>query len=498
MAELAGRPYPPGDYQAVVVGSGPGGTQISYYLDRLGVRQAFLSADEEGAGMFRKWPFFQRLISWTKPYAPAERGTRWYEWFDWNSLLADEPEHRALQPQFMDGTSEFPSRMEMQQQLEAFAERTGTIPRYGCRWDRVDLEDERFVVSTSDGEYRCDVLVVATGMTEPWKPDLLGIDEVPHYADMEEPKTYAGKRVFVIGKRNSGFEVADGLLPSARLIVLGSPRPARLSIFEHTIAAARARYMQPYEDHVFGGGVHVLDAAIERVERTSDGYRVECTGTTRPGAITFEVDEVIAATGFGTPLANLRELGVRTFSQDRLPSQTPYWESSDVPGIYFAGSITQGSVGLKKYGKPGASAAVHGFRYNARVLAEHIAETRFGIAIERPEIAPDDVVPFLLAEATRGPEVWNQQSYLARALSLADGTVRDMGIVPLARFVDDNRGDAVAVTVENDDHGDIHPAVYLCTSGRTEEHLLDGNPMHDFETDEHRAQLASALKGVLP
>ncbi|HWC31646.1 MAG TPA: hypothetical protein VG709_00790 [Actinomycetota bacterium] len=129
MAEL-GR-YPPGDYQVVVVGSGPGGTQISYFLDRLGVRHAFLSADEEGAGMFRKWPFFQRLISWTKPYAPAERGSRWYEWFDWNSLLAEEPEHRALQPQFMDGTSEFPSRMEMQQQLEAFIERTETIPRYG-------------------------------------------------------------------------------------------------------------------------------------------------------------------------------------------------------------------------------------------------------------------------------------------------------------------------------------------------------------------------------
>ena len=42
--------------------------------------------------MFRRWPFFQRLLSWTKPHAPVERGTRAYERYDWNSLLGDEPE----------------------------------------------------------------------------------------------------------------------------------------------------------------------------------------------------------------------------------------------------------------------------------------------------------------------------------------------------------------------------------------------------------------------
>ena len=47
-------------------------------------------------GMFRRWPFFQRLLSWTKPHAPAARGTRAYERYDWNSLLGEEPETRAL------------------------------------------------------------------------------------------------------------------------------------------------------------------------------------------------------------------------------------------------------------------------------------------------------------------------------------------------------------------------------------------------------------------
>src|SRR6266550_3082434 len=59
-----------GEPPVAVVGSGPGGLQISYSLSRLGLRHAVISADESAGGMFRKWPFFQRLLSWTKPYAP--------------------------------------------------------------------------------------------------------------------------------------------------------------------------------------------------------------------------------------------------------------------------------------------------------------------------------------------------------------------------------------------------------------------------------------------
>jgi hypothetical protein len=36
MEPLAERPFPPGDYPLVVVGSGPGALQVSYSLRRLG------------------------------------------------------------------------------------------------------------------------------------------------------------------------------------------------------------------------------------------------------------------------------------------------------------------------------------------------------------------------------------------------------------------------------------------------------------------------------
>ena len=80
MGRLA--PPPVGEYDVVVVGSGPGGLQTAYHLSRLGVRHAVLSADDGPGGMFRDWPIFQRLLSRSKPSAPYPVETRAYERYD--------------------------------------------------------------------------------------------------------------------------------------------------------------------------------------------------------------------------------------------------------------------------------------------------------------------------------------------------------------------------------------------------------------------------------
>ncbi len=489
MAELNDRPFPPGDYPVIVVGSGPGGLQVSYSLGQLGVAHAVLSADDGPGGMFRRWPFFQRLLSWTKPYAPALRGSRGYERYDWNSLIPDQDEHRAIMPGLMDGSSYFPSRPEMEQGLQTFAARTGIVVRQGCRWESTRREDgpagERFVLETSDGLYRCRVLVLAVGVAEPWRPDTPGMELAAHYADTRPAEAYADKRVFLIGKQNSGFELATGLLPWARRIVLASPSPAKLSVNTHSLVGIRARYVQPYEDHVLGGGVAILDASIDAIERRSGGagFVVRTRRSDGGGEMDFEMDEVIAATGFVTPLRDLPTLGVATFGQSRLPAQTPFWESASVPGIYFAGTIGQGSRGLHKHGIPANSGAVHGARYNARCLAAQIARTHFGIEPGRPEIEPADLCDFIADELTSGPEIWNQRAYLARVISF-DATfgVRDEGILPLAWFVDASGPNALAVTLETDGSGDVYPVLYTRLGGVVTERRLDPHPLLDYGT----------------
>jgi thioredoxin reductase len=483
----------------VVVGSGPGGIQTSYFLARLGIEHAVISADPDAGGMFRRFPFFQRLLSWTKPFAPYPRGTREYEWYDWNSLLADEPEHRALMPAIMDGTSEFPSRPEMELGLKAFAERAGVRVRYGTTWTGTAQEGERFVLRTSDGDYRCRAAVFAVGVAEPWAPSMPGADLVAHYVDTRAPEAYEGKRLFIVGKQNSGFELASGLLQSASRIILASPRPAQLSVNTHSLAGVRARYVQPWEDANLGGGVFILDATIERVERTAGGILVHTRRSDTAQPFVAEVDEVIAATGFQCPLLDLPKLGVASFGQSRLPTMTNHYESAMVPGIYFAGTIGQGVAGLRKYGIPANSGAVHGARYNARLMVRHLAASRFGVTFPRPVVRPEDALDLLLREATSAPELWNQKSYLARALAHEpDGTIRDEGIVSLAEFVDVDGPDAVAVTVETDDRGDIHPCAYVRRRGRVDgDARLDGSPLHDYLTAAHRAQLGAIAGSVL-
>ncbi len=497
------RPFAPGSYPAIVIGSGPGGLQVSYGLRRHGVAHAVLSADPSPGGMFRRWPFFQRLLSWTKPYAPEARTSREYQRFDWNSLIADEPDLRSLQAGVMDGSSYFPSRPEMEANLVAFAERAGIAIRHDCRWERTRREDgpagTTFVLETSDGEYRTPILILAVGVAEPWSPSPPGIEHARHYADTREASSYAGKRVFIIGKQNSGFELASGLASWASQIVLSSPSPAKLSVQTRSLVGVRARYVQPFEDNFLGLGVSILDASIDGIAHAGDAYRIDLKRTDSGLPMSVEADEVIAATGFTCPLRDLPELGVTTFGHSKLPAVSPMWESVSVPGIYFAGTISQAAPGLRKHGIPANSGAVHGHRYNGLILARHIAETHFGADTSRPAVPEADVLGYLLREATCAPELWHQKAYLARVLSVSgeDG-IRDEGILPLVHALDGLDRDTVAMTVEADGQGAIYPVVYVHRKGRTEEHALPGHPLLDFATADHRAALAGVLGTLLP
>jgi thioredoxin reductase len=501
MAELT-RPFPPGDYPCVVVGSGPGALQASYSLRRHGIAHAVISSDPSPGGMFRRWPHFQRLLSWTKPFAPVERGTRAYERYDWNSLLAEEPEATALQPGLMDGTSYFPSRPEMEANLAAFADRAAIQVRYDCAWTGTQRHEGadgvRFTVETTDGPYTCRVLVIAVGVAQPFTPPGPGMEFSHHYADVRPAETYAGRCVLIVGKQNSGFELANGLLPWSRQLLLVSPSHAKLSVDTRTLVGVRARYLQPYEDNVLGGGVAILDAALDSVERSEDGVlHVSLRRTDGGDDVAVDVDDVISATGFVSPLMDLPELGVATFGMSKLPVQTPWWESATVPGIRFAGTIGQGAKGLQRHGVPSNSGAVHGARYNARVLAADIAAREFGQVPTRPAIKPDDLVEFIVRELADAPELFHQRGYLARVItSEPGGGFLDEGVQPLAHVLDADGPNAIAVTLEADGSGAIYPVLYTRTAGAATDHVIEPDLLLRYDTPATRRAVEAVVARV--
>jgi thioredoxin reductase len=468
----------------VVVGSGPGGLQTSYCLSRAGIEHAVISTDTAPGGMFRKWPIYQRLLSWTKPDAPAERCTREYEWYDHNSLVAHEPECQSLVANEMDRSFMVPSCAEMTRGLSAFADKAGVAVRYGCRWEATSRDERGFTLTTSDGEYRARFIVFAIGVTEPWKSTIPGIEAVPHYADTRPPSEYEGKSVLVIGKRNSGFEVADGLEPWARQVFLVSPRPVQTSVL--ALSTVRVRYFQPLEDASWGGGTFALDAAIDRIERAGDGFRMRAQGTTQPGEIVLETDMAIAATGFRTPLLDLPDLGLTTVGDGRIPALTPYWESTGLPNVYFAGNAMQGAAGLRKHGVGSASGTVSGYRYNARLLARHLAE-RLGSPQQLERVPKEQAASFLASELNCAPELWAQKGYLTRAL-YPDGST---DIVPLAHFLDNCARGSVAVTIEMNAEGIIYPVAYSRQREEIDERALPPHHLHDYAREDYVRELQS-------
>lgn len=500
------RPFPPGSYPVVVIGSGPGGIQVSYALRRNGIEHAVISEDPSPGGMFRRWPHFQRLLSWTKPHAPEPVGSRAYERYDWNSLLADEPQARALQPGLMDGTSYFPSRPEMEQNLGLFAERAGIAIRYGCRWTATrridDAEGGGFVVETTDGEYRAPVLVVAVGVAEPYSPPGIGMELTHHYAEVRPAESYAGHRVLMLGKQNSGFELANGLLPWACSIALVSPSPAKFSVQTNSLAGVRARYVQPYEDFVLGGGVAVLNAALDRIERTEGGdgsLTVHLRRTDNGNELAIEVDDVISATGFVSPLLDLPDIGCSISGRSRLPVISSWWESTTLPGVFFAGTIGQAAKGLVKHGVPANSGAVHGARYNSQVLARYMAETRFGKSMERPSVALADIVGVIASELADAPELWHQRAYLARVFTVdpSSGLVDD-GVQPLTHFLDDGGPNAVGVTLEADGTGAIFPVLYTRIAGDIRERAMVADPLLRYDGPDARGEILAIVREAIP
>src|SRR5258708_24386289 len=107
--------------------------------------------------------------------------------------------------------------------------------------------------------------VLAVGVAGRGRPGAPGLDLVPHYAEMSDASDYGGKSVFIVGKKNSAFEIATGLLPWATRIVLASPSPAKTSVETRSLVGVRARYVQPFEDHALGGGVFIVDPAIDSI-----------------------------------------------------------------------------------------------------------------------------------------------------------------------------------------------------------------------------------------
>lgn len=105
-----------------------------------------------------------------------------------------------------------------------------------------------------------------------------------------------------------------------------------------------------------------------------------------------------------------------------------------------------------------------------------------------------DGVSFLLRELSSAPELWVQKGYLCRVVARDGVGFVDDGVLPLAHFLDGTDGDAVAASVEVNERGAIVPMIYVRQGGEIREHAFESHPLHDYQADPYRRELARLVR----
>lgn len=436
-----------------IIGAGPAGLQAGYRMAKLGMSVRILERGKVGQ-FFRQFPRHRMLISINKVNTGLSNPETKLR-YDWNSLLNDEG---VL---FTDKSRKyFPGADVMVDYLEDFAALIRDQITEDCDVTNVSKSGDLFTVTCADGTaVTARSVIVATGVSQPWNPEIEGWDLVEQYFDFNtDPELADNKRILVVGKGNSAFETAEALIEHAQAIHVMSPHPLKFAWNTHFVGHLRAVNNNFLDTYQLKSQNAVIDATIKKVERNADGTLkvTAAMSAADDHDIVLNYDRIIACTGFCfneqilDPALRpaMRHMG-------RFPAMTAQWESEVAPGLYFAGTIMQ----CRDFKKT-MSGFVHGFRHNVDALVNFIA-ARLDVAP-----LPHDTVPMeraaladtLIDRFSTNAALFLQPAFLCDAIVLSgpDAGKRLKG-VPIAwlREQDDLRAHGLLVlSMEFGDFGD--------------------------------------------
>jgi thioredoxin reductase len=437
----------------LIIGAGPAGLQLASLLEADGKRDYLVLERGDAPGtFFTRYPRHRTLISLNKVYTGSD-DPEFSMRMDWNSLLSDDPS--LLFKNY--SVRYFPPAEALLDYLADFAAKTGVRIRFGTDVTRVSKQGDEFVVTAGEESWRAKRLVVATGVTRTYRPDIPGLELAEGYDTMSvDPQDFTNQRVLILGKANSAFETADNLIETTSLLHVAGPSSIRLAWRTHFVGHLRAVNNNFLDTYELKAGNAVLDGNVRSIERDGDHLKV-MFAFSRADEVVKELhyDRVLLCTGFAFDAGIFDESCRPELTiNDRFPAQTSAWESTNVPGLYFAGTITQ----VRDF-KKSTSGFIHGFRYGARalhkILEQRYAETPW------PSRETPDITAAIIERVNRTSALWQQFGFLADVVTVRGGTTRYHEEVPLDFFAEGGLGgydDAFAITLEyGPDHDKVDP-----------------------------------------
>jgi putative flavoprotein involved in K+ transport len=329
------EPEPTERVETVVIGAGQAGLSMGHHLARRGRPFVILEASPRVGDVWRHRFDSLRL------YSPAR-----YDGLPGMRFPGDP--------------WSFPSKDEVADYLEAYAERMDLPVRCGVRVEELLREEGRFVVRTGQGAIEADNVVVASGTWQkPITPSFAGALDPGirqlHSADYRNPSQLQPGRVLVVGASHSGSDIAHEVALAGHETILAGAihgeipfdihgRPARVLFRVLWFAANRVLTLRTpigrkASAEVRGGGgplirVKLADLAEAGVEHTPS--RVAGVADGRPrlddGRV-LDVENVVWATGFHKDMGWIR---MPVAGEDGWPAQTR-GAANEIPGLYFVG-----------------------------------------------------------------------------------------------------------------------------------------------------------------
>ncbi|MEO3751390.1 NAD(P)-binding domain-containing protein [Streptomyces sp. B6B3] len=443
-------------HDCLIIGAGPAGLQLAALAERDGRDYAVLERGPGPGTFFTRFPRHRTLISINKVhtgYSDPEQRLR----MDWNSLLSDDPEllFTRYSPRY------FPAADDLVRYLADFAAATGVRAHYDTDVARISRDDAGFAVTDRGGRtWRAARVVMATGVSRLYVPPIPGIEHVERYDTFDtDPASFTDQRVLVIGKGNSGFETADSLMEHAAVIHVAGPHSVRLAWQTHFVGHLRAVNNNFLDTYQLKSENAVLDGTIERIEpRTGGGFRVVFRyARTVERLRELEYDRIIACTGFRFDASVFDEsCRPALVIKDRFPEQTSAYESTTVPGLYFAGTLTQA-----RDFKKSTNGFIHGFRYGARALHRILGARHHDTPWPTTALdaSPDAISDAIVARVNRSSAVWQQFGVIGDVVTVSGATARYAEEVPVAYVADGGLGPAEHRFVTTLQYGPDHDTV---------------------------------------
>ncbi len=345
-------------YDAIVIGGGQAGLATGYHLQRLGMRFVILEASEHAYG------------SWPKYY---------------DSLRVFSPIGYSSLPglPFPGEYDAYPSRDDVIDYLSAYQQQFNLPIMTSARVSQITKSSGIFHIKTvRGGLYETRSVIAATGSFH--RPNLpkfpnqsvyTGIQL--HSRDYRNPESFLGKRIVVVGGKNSAVQIGVELAKVAN-VTLVSRHPVKIQpqrilgkdfhFWARWTGLDRAPFgiSQNFIQRQLGN-VQVIDLGgyREALDAGKPDIRQMFTHFTKNGVVwedgtEEQVDAVIYATGFRPNLDYLQPLNA--LDENGNPHHL-LGDSTTVEGLYYVGLSGQTSF---------ASATLRGVGHDAKRVTKHL------------------------------------------------------------------------------------------------------------------------------